>query len=261
MTTGVYCDGAMNSVKSAAETAVSTHHFSEVFDIAQESIAPCRNAQRAFAALELAIPPEISPETKGYLIQACKEFGASCKNRADAYEHLASQRSVQAITRATELITTGDGQLLAGVAYLTEAKNNTGDTNLDGRHPREPGNSPETSDKAQHSGVPPTPIENDASHSKQVTIGKWSDDAYGKNGAAVISIYRENRKLFIETRFSGVGILSDPKDEAVERSSPGGRRFQTKEASNFREYFVIDNAGNLGLYDRAGFIRTAKKLR
>jgi len=79
-----------------------------------------------------------------------------------------------------------------------------------------------------------------------------------KAGGATISIYRERGALYIERNFlRDSGRL---KDEAVERPSQLGRRFGTKDPSDHGDYYLVDPAGNLKLYDRQGFIRTAKKL-
>jgi hypothetical protein len=88
----------------------------------------------------------------------------------------------------------------------------------------------------------------------QTVIGKWLDEGIG---GGMIRIYRENGKRYIEFNYKDG---SSSKDEAVERPSRLGRRFEAKERSDSGDYFVIEKGVNLQLRDREGLIRTANKI-
>jgi hypothetical protein len=87
----------------------------------------------------------------------------------------------------------------------------------------------------------------------QQVIGKWQDEYLG----GIVMIYRENGQLFIERNFKDGSSL---KQEALERKSPIGRRFEAKEPSDDGDYCVIDKRGNLQLRDKQGLVATAKKI-
>ena len=87
------------------------------------------------------------------------------------------------------------------------------------------------------------------------TLGKWSDEAFF--GGAVITIYRENGKFYLEENFAGDGSVLNL--EVVEKRSPIGRRFEDVDSANGDQY-VIDGRGNLQLRDGDGPIRTAIRI-
>jgi len=49
------------------------------------------------------------------------------------------------------------------------------------------------------------------------------------------------------------------KEEIVEKASGKDRTFQRKEGSSVGEFYLIDNQGNLQIWDEEGYILTAKK--
>ncbi len=87
-------------------------------------------------------------------------------------------------------------------------------------------------------------------------IGIWLDESLFGMGNR-ITIFRQNRKLFMENMYTDG---SSGKKEIVEKSSGRGRRFQRKEGSSVGEFYLIDNQGNLQLWDEEGIIKTAKSI-
>jgi hypothetical protein len=109
----------------------------------------------------------------------------------------------------------------------------------------------------QPSAAPPIPAESNVAHPAQAIIGKWWDEKL-MSGGVIISIYRQDGKLYRQMDCKSDG--SSLKDEAVEKHSPLGRRFQAKEPSEYGDYLIIDREGNLQLWDRQGFVETARRI-
>ena len=86
-------------------------------------------------------------------------------------------------------------------------------------------------------------------------IGSWLDETpyMGRR----ITIFRQNGKLFMESVwYDG----SRGKKEIVEKLSGRKRTFRRKEGSSVGEFYLIDNQGNLQMWDEEGIISTAKKI-
>ena len=87
-------------------------------------------------------------------------------------------------------------------------------------------------------------------------IGFWLDESLYGMGSR-ITIFRQNGKLFIENTYKDG---SSGKKEIVEKLSDKGRTFRKKEGSSVGEFYLIDNQGNLQMWDEEGIISTAKKI-
>ncbi len=87
-------------------------------------------------------------------------------------------------------------------------------------------------------------------------VGSWIDETPGVAGR--ITIFREARKLYIETRFKDGSNL---KEELIEKKSGERRRFDKLEGSEFGDHWIIDSNGNLQVRDNEGLIRTALKAK
>ena len=89
----------------------------------------------------------------------------------------------------------------------------------------------------------------------QEVINSWLDQMqFGGNRA---TIFRQDGKLFMENKYRDG---SSSKKEIVERPCAKGKKFQDKEGNRFGEFYLIDNQGNLQLWDQDGLISTAKKI-
>ena len=86
-------------------------------------------------------------------------------------------------------------------------------------------------------------------------IGIWLDESPFIGSR--ITIFRQNRKLFMENMYTDG---SSGKKEFVEKLSGKDRTFWKKEGSSVGEFYLIDNQGNLQLWDQEGIIWTAKKI-
>lgn len=86
-------------------------------------------------------------------------------------------------------------------------------------------------------------------------IGIWLDESPFIGSR--ITIFRQNRKLFLENMYTDG---SSGKKEFVEKLSGKDRTFRKKEGSSVGEFYLIDNQGNLQLWDQEGIIWTAKKI-
>jgi len=91
--------------------------------------------------------------------------------------------------------------------------------------------------------------------SDRQVIGTWRNEFIP---AAVITIYRKNRKIYMEKLFSDGSALSY---EMVEKRSTLGRRFQKVDPSAAGDYWIIDSNGDLQSRDEDGLIATAPKAR
>jgi hypothetical protein len=82
-------------------------------------------------------------------------------------------------------------------------------------------------------------------------IGRWVQEAMG---GALWTIYQAGDSKYLELRHSpsGRGV----EDELVEVIP--GRRFKRREASTAREYYVINDLGELEIRDRDGLVLVAK---
>jgi hypothetical protein len=113
------CEAAVEIVQTAAQQG----NFVAMFDTSRAAISPCRSAQKAFAKLQLRLSTTtVSSKTQRHLSQACNEFAAGCKIRADAFVHIARERSVASIKVATGLVQTADGHLVKAAVHLNDAK-------------------------------------------------------------------------------------------------------------------------------------------
>ena len=84
-------------------------------------------------------------------------------------------------------------------------------------------------------------------------IGKWFDDDPGVK--EFITIYRELGQLRMEYRSRhGANLFDFP---IVESRSARGRRFQESGAFQF---YIIDDRGDLQIWDTLGLITTARKI-
>lgn len=85
-------------------------------------------------------------------------------------------------------------------------------------------------------------------------FGRWLDE--GMKGR--ITFFRQDGRLFMERLWADG---SSGTEEIVEKSSHRGRVFQAaKGGGDAEEFYLIDNQGNLQLWDRDGLICTAKKM-
>ena len=88
-----------------------------------------------------------------------------------------------------------------------------------------------------------------------VLIGKWSD--VNPPASSDITILKEDDSFKVLQEFWDGSKL---EHELLERRIGGEIRF-VDNASKHGDYFVIDEDGNLGLYDRDGLMRTAKPIK
>lgn len=86
-------------------------------------------------------------------------------------------------------------------------------------------------------------------------IGSWLDESPFIGSR--ITIFRQNGKLFIENTYKDG---SSGKKEIVEKLSGKDRTFRRKEGSSVGEFYLIDNQGNLQMWDEEGIISTARKI-
>jgi len=92
----------------------------------------------------------------------------------------------------------------------------------------------------------------------QEIIGEWNDNvgAFWKQN---IKIVKQGDKFF---RVSTFQDRSTNRAQLIElKAKPNEKRRFKDLKSSFGEMYVIDANGNLGLYDKDGFIRKAKKAR
>jgi hypothetical protein len=86
-------------------------------------------------------------------------------------------------------------------------------------------------------------------------IGSWLDDRPFIGNR--ITIFRQNGKLFMENTYKDG---SSGKMEIVKKLSDKGITFRGKEINRFGEFYLIDNQGNLQMWDEEGIISTARKI-
>jgi len=87
------------------------------------------------------------------------------------------------------------------------------------------------------------------------TIGRWIADL---GGAGIITIFRKDKKLFMERKFKDGSVY---KHEFIEKKHLTLRRFEEKGSSAHGGYYLIDKKGNLQSWDAEGLIRTARKVK
>ena len=99
----------------------------------------------------------------------------------------------------------------------------------------------------------------DADNSPQSAIGTWLYQILGaKDMNRTWTIYRQDNSFYIKTTYiDGNGETT----HIEEKPHPKGRFFQTKKQATDGEYFLLDGQGNLQLWDKEGWIATAKKLK
>ena len=87
-------------------------------------------------------------------------------------------------------------------------------------------------------------------------VGIWMDDR--PYVGATITIYRENKKLYLESKYKdGSGSI----EEMTESQSPVGTKLVDKGDNPHGEYFVLDKKGNLQAGDNNGIFLRYKKLK
>jgi len=86
-------------------------------------------------------------------------------------------------------------------------------------------------------------------------IGSWLDESPFIGSR--ITVFRQNGKLFIENTYKDG---SSGKKEIVEKLAGKDRTFRKKEGSSVGEFYLIDNQGNLQMWDEEGIISTARKI-
>ncbi len=91
--------------------------------------------------------------------------------------------------------------------------------------------------------------------SSQEVIGRWLDEGILKRR---ITFFKKGGRIFMERLWKDG---SSGTDEIVEKSSGKGRMFQAaKGGGGAGEFYLIDNQGNLQLWDREGLVWTARKI-
>lgn len=73
-----------------------------------------------------------------------------------------------------------------------------------------------------------------------------------------VTIFRQGGKLFMENRYTDGSI---GKKEIVEKSSGKGRTFQRKGGRSSDDFYIIDNQGDLQIWDSEGYVMTAKRIK
>ena len=85
-------------------------------------------------------------------------------------------------------------------------------------------------------------------------VGIWMDDRPGSG--ATVTIYRENAKLYLETKFSDGSSFADEMTE-----THLGTKLVEKGGNRHGEYFVLDRKGNLQAGGNDGIFLKYKKLQ
>lgn len=88
------------------------------------------------------------------------------------------------------------------------------------------------------------------------TVGIWMDDR--PYVGAIITIYREKGKLYLETTFEDG---SSSTDEMIQSRSTNGTKLVEKDGNSLGEYFVLDSKGGLHSGDREGLFLKYKKVQ
>jgi len=94
-----------------------------------------------------------------------------------------------------------------------------------------------------------------ADDSSRQVIGRWLDEGILNRR---ITFFKQDGRLIMERLWSDG---SRGTDDIIETSSNRGRMFQsTKGGGDAGEYYLIDNQGNLQLWDRDGLVFTARRI-
>lgn len=98
-------------------------------------------------------------------------------------------------------------------------------------------------------------LKQQADDPSQEVIGSWLDERPFVGNR--ITIFRQNGKIFMENTYKDG---SSGKKEIIGKFSTSGKKFEDKKENGFGEFYLIDNQGNLQLWDQDGIISTAKKI-
>lgn len=85
-------------------------------------------------------------------------------------------------------------------------------------------------------------------------IGKWFDDLMG----AKYTLLKRNGKIIMTYEFKDGSSLEKVMDQTREA---GKLRFEAQAGTRFGEYFIIERNGDLGAYDKVGFIRKMRPIK
>ena len=89
--------------------------------------------------------------------------------------------------------------------------------------------------------------------SSLIKIGRWID----QDMSIVMSLYQKGDKVYLE-KASEDG--SKGTTEMKVQIDKGQKRYVDVDGSDFGEYYLVDDSGNLGVYDNQGLIFTAIKI-
>lgn len=95
-----------------------------------------------------------------------------------------------------------------------------------------------------------------AKSTSRVVVGIWLDDR--PYAGATVTIYRENKKLYLESKYKDG---SSSIDEMTESQSSTGTKLVEKGGNKHGEYFVLDKKGNLQAGGNNGIFLKYKKLK
>ena len=95
-----------------------------------------------------------------------------------------------------------------------------------------------------------------AKRTSRDVVGIWMDDR--PYVGATITIYRENKKLYLESKYNDG---SGSTEEMTETQSTIGTKLVEKGGNPHGEYFVLDIKGNLQVGDNDGIFLKYKKLQ
>ncbi len=90
----------------------------------------------------------------------------------------------------------------------------------------------------------------------QSIVGVWLDES--PFVASRITIYKEGERLYLNQKFKDG---SGHSEEVTSTDTPRGTKFQTSRMSGAGEYYLMDQTGDLQLWDNDGPGDTAKSVR
>jgi len=98
-------------------------------------------------------------------------------------------------------------------------------------------------------------------HKNKTIIGKWLDHDALNSGtdwdtSCEIILYKAEGKFFLEQKFDDGSLIVEMKTKVV-----SGKTRYFEEGNAFQEYYIINNQGNLEIYDFQGHIMTLPKVR
>ena len=96
----------------------------------------------------------------------------------------------------------------------------------------------------------------EAKNTSRNVVGIWLDDR--PYAGTTITIYRENEKLYVESKYKDG---SGSTEEMTETQSRIGTRLVEKGGNPHGEYFVLDKKGSLQIGDNNGIFLKYKKLQ